>query len=380
MQTYQFVEDYLEALAGYDPLTLHKVIFPNKKYNISLARYDISIVENMSTETMFGHALTDRQGELAVKLVLKYRRQFANIGIDVTPVEAKIFRLPLRKIDRQRRIWIDSEDIHMKFPYDQSMIDEVKEFKKESQGRANWDNQKKIWTFGITEYMINWLVPWGRLHNFDIDTNIIDMFDKIVACERRPYAIRLVFDGEHLSIENASSSLLDYIHKTVGELTVENLTKLIDLSGVLGYVIGDDILAVASEEYGTMLEYIGTRHTSWLDPRDSSDYWNKILDYCELTNRYPICLYDPNVLDNLDTSRFAETEIVRFDQNGKTATSNYNPYGVKLVYARKIPDTWEFPVPLLVSTVEMMFGGTKLGWLNKADKIIYLTQGNIRDN
>ena len=85
MLTYPYVEDYLEYLAGYE-VGMTALIMPNMT-KISLARYDIQIVNSMANSTMFGTALTDRQAELAVKLILKYRRQFAKLGIDVDAKE-----------------------------------------------------------------------------------------------------------------------------------------------------------------------------------------------------------------------------------------------------------------------------------------------------
>ena len=116
MVTYTHVEDYLELLAGYDLSNSHSaIIFPSYK-QISLARYDVAIVDSMSAHTVFAGALTDRQAELCVKIVLKYRRQFAKLGIDVSPVENPQFRLPPRKLDRSRRIWLDESKIVIRFP------------------------------------------------------------------------------------------------------------------------------------------------------------------------------------------------------------------------------------------------------------------------
>ena len=63
MQTFSYVEDYLELLGGYTT-TL------GVECQIKLARYDISIVGNMSSNTTYGQSLTDRQADLAVKLIL----------------------------------------------------------------------------------------------------------------------------------------------------------------------------------------------------------------------------------------------------------------------------------------------------------------------
>ncbi len=70
---------------------------------------------------------------------------------------------------------------------------------------------------------------------------------------------------------------------------------------------------------------------------------------------------------------------VSFDRNGKTPTSEYDPYGVKVVYAQKIPTSWDFPVPLMVTTFEMMFGGKRMSWTQRAERIIYLTDSKLRD-
>ena len=81
MMKYTTVEDYLEVIAGLkDPVTLKKN--PNQMFFgefdpiISLARYDTDVLNSMSTAVNEGRALTEKQGELAVKIVVKYKRQF----------------------------------------------------------------------------------------------------------------------------------------------------------------------------------------------------------------------------------------------------------------------------------------------------------------
>jgi hypothetical protein len=50
------------------------------------------------------------------------------------------------------------------------------------------------------------------------------------------------------------------------------------------------------------------------------------------------------------------------------------------VYAGKIPSTWDFPVPLMVTTFEMMFGGRKMDGTRRAEKIIYYGATQIREH
>ena len=370
MLTYLCVEDYLEYLAGYDP-GLMAIISPTTPGRISLARYDIQIVDSMANTTAFGTALTDRQAELAVKLILKYRRQFAKLGIDVTPVENPVFRMAPRKMDRTKSIWIDDGSIHVKFPYDNVLIKDLQAFRETSQGRAHYDRNSKVWHLALTEYNVNWIVPWSDANGFEIDNSVRELFYQILACEQQPFEIKLVQQEDGYAITNAPAGLIDYINEHAGGFGLDNLIKLIDHAGICGYAI-DDAVKVPS----LPLRYIGGKHTIHLEPSEAN--LNMIFDYAEITNRYPICIYNPTLFD-IDLSRFEERDIVRFDRNGKTKTSDYDPYRVKVVYAGKIPATWDFPVPLMVTTFEMMFGGRKMDWTRRAEKIIYYGATQIRE-
>jgi hypothetical protein len=346
------------------------------KYNFSLARYDIQIVDSMANSTLWNStALTDKQGELALKLVTKYRKQFANNGIDISPVETTPkWRYALRVIDRQQRIWLADGNILVKFPYSQTRIEEMRQLKDTGQGRAVFDREAKVWQLGITEYNINFIVTWGNSNDFEVDLLVTDLFNQILACESQPYEIKLVRTADGYSITNAANSLKEYVAEHIGD----DFVKLIDHAGILGYSVDADLLEEASVKYGQALEYIGTKHTVQLEPRAELLEW--LFDYAELTNRYPVCIWDPSMIGEIDLSRFDEADIVRFDQNGKTKTSDYDPYHVKIVYAKKLPKTWDFPIPLLVSTQQMMYGGRKLDWINRAEKVVYFCNTNLRDN
>ena len=371
--TYPYVEDYLEYLGGYEVGLA--VWQPHSVNRISLARYDIAIVNSMASTTVFGTALTDKQAELAVKLVLKYRRQFAKMGIDVAPVEAPVFRMAPRKMDRTKAVWLDDDHIVVKFPYDNDLIKELQSFRETSQGRAWYDRDKKLWNLAITEYNVNWIIPWATSHGFEVDYHVQELFAQILECERQPFEIKLVQDNKGYKITNATDSLIEYIESR-GGFGADNLVRLVDLAGLCGYEIDDAISLTALENYGMALRYIGGKHAVHLQP--SPENLNMIFDYAEITDSYPICIYNPTLFE-IDLSRFEEEEIVRFDRNGKTKTSEYNINLVKVVYAGKIPTTWDFPVPLMVTTFEMMFGGRKMDWTRRAEKIIYYGTTQIRE-
>jgi hypothetical protein len=120
-KTLPYIEDYLEVLAGY-------VTVNGKALQFSLARYDVQIIQSMSQQTTSGIAFTDRQAILAHKLVVKYKRQFANNAIDIGFHEENgHYRQPVRMVDRTRSIRIENGVIHIRFPYESAMIDDLRE-------------------------------------------------------------------------------------------------------------------------------------------------------------------------------------------------------------------------------------------------------------
>lgn len=358
------VESYIELLAGYDPGT--SVIFNSGKYSFSLARYDVNILQSMATASLWNNqAYTDKQGELAVKLVLKYKRQFASQGIDIGPVEENpSWRNPLRTIDRSQRIWRDGEDLLAKFPYNSVWIEEFRKLKDAAQGRSQWDHEAKVWRLGITEYNVNWLVTWGEMNKFDIDTEVYALYNKVIAAEQQPYKIELTEVDGLLTIANAAPSLLEYVESNLGGFSLDNIVKLVDSAGVLGYTVDPKL------KYPELLDLFGPDRIVHV-PSTEQGSLDLVFDYAELTGRWPVCIYNPGTTQQIDLSRFNENEIVRFDPAGRTKTPEYNYYGLKVVYASRIPKGWSWPIPLLVSTVEMMYGGTRLEWVNRAEKIIH---------
>lgn len=382
MMSFKFVEDFLECLAGHDPTSPMSIITPPSAalFTAQLARYDVKIVDSMSTHTIFGGSLTDRQAALTVSLILKYRRQFAKAGIDVSPVETPIYRRPVRIVDRSRRLWIEDEMLVLRFPYERQLIDDITAYKKTSQGTALFLHDDKLWEFGITEGNVSWLCTWAGMNNIAVDPEVQTLFDAMLEIEKVPYEIKLIQTDDGFAITNAADSLIEYITEHVG---FTNLNKLVDYAGVLGYTISDEVYNLVASNTPEVLLF-GEKRQFQMTPTIDHFGMDTILDYAEAVGRYPICIYDPGMSSDLsngfDFSRFADNEIVRFNHSGKTATSNYDINTVKLIYANKIPPTWNHPVPLLVSTVEMMYGGKRMMWLNNAEKIVFYCTTRLREN
>ena len=99
--SFPFVEDYIEVIAGVKDLTgKNKALFDDTSSPLSLARYDVSMLDSLAQQTSaMNVAYTDKQAELAISLVLKYERQLAKHNIKVEPIkDSPKFRSPIRFI------------------------------------------------------------------------------------------------------------------------------------------------------------------------------------------------------------------------------------------------------------------------------------------
>lgn len=370
MITFTTVEDYIEVIAGdRDPLTMKPTSNWLSEPIISLARYDMDVIAKMSTQTIGNTGYTEKQAKLAQKIVLTYKRQLAQKNIDVTPVENPAYRLPIRPMDYSTRLYIDDAHIMVKFPYNQKLIDSIREFSKESQGKSRWNPDKKVWQADLTEYNINWLNTFAEVNKFEIDPEISKLVDKISQVEQAGYSICLTIDNDQLLIKNAPESLSEYIQTHIGDMTPDNLLKLIDFSGVLGYTVDEDILNALVEEYGPRFVNLLTNKELKIDPTAilSNDNFGTVLDYAQKLNRLPVYVYEPDLsgqlLEQVKVSCAQDEYAVITGTIKQPVTEN-----TKVVYITKPVKT---NVPLLVSGAGMIYGGEKELMIQRSGKIVY---------
>lgn len=373
MIKYTTVEDYLEVIAGIkDPVTMKKStiqsFFGEFDPIVSLARYDTDVLNSMSTAVSEGRALTEKQGELAVKIVAKYKRQLAAKGVDVAPVEEKPeWRIPLRKMDYTRRLTIVDDFIVLNFPYNTELIDELRTFRRDSQGAGEWDKDKKQWRFALTEYNLVWLTAWGETREFEFDAEVQRLNQLIKECEARPYAIELELTDTACDITNCPDSLRDYINTHLGGFALENLLRLVDASAGMGYTVSREIadLIVA----GTTPRFYNlaiTREVK-LDPTTVADDLASVLDYADRTERWPVVVYEPDLSGKLLAQlRSLRAGVVEVGRNVKNR--NWDD-GFKYVHV--VAPVTNKTIPLLVSSAGMIYGGDKSLMVQQAEKIVY---------
>lgn len=377
--TFPHVEDYLEVIAGYRE--------PNGKSNhsiftigepiVNLARYDMKIVPSLAEQTIGGKGYTDRQAALAVQLVLKYERQLYKKGIDVTPVKTPQYRIPIRQLDRSTRVWVEDQKINLRFPYDNKLIEAVRDVSKESKGSFNFNRDKKHHEADLTEWNLNWIYAFSTQHNFEIDQTVHDLMSIVTAVEKEPYAICLKYNDTGLYIDNAANSLIEYIEEKQGGFALENVLTLIDLAPVLGYTVDREIEQDIISNLGTRFWSLCANRQLKVDTMTNSNLVTEVIDYAKLTNRFPIFVYEPDLSGRLHTefNKFFPGSIITLSRDMISV-----PEDVKIVYTNKIPKIQFDRIPLLVSSAGMLYGGDRQMWVQSAEKVVYFSKDVYNKN
>jgi hypothetical protein len=378
--THPHVEDYMEIIAGYrrpDGKDNHS-IFTVGESPLSLARYDMKVVPSLAEQSIGGKGYTDRQAKLAAELVVKYERQLFKLNVDITPVKTRPeYRLPLRDIDRSTRVWVENDVIKLRFPYNVTHIEQVREAGKISKGKIQFNREHKCHDIALTEWNLNWVYAFCQQHGFDIDGTVQDIMDVILAVEQTPYAIELQYKNDVINIINAPDSLIEYINEHEGGLVADNLFRLIDLSPILGYSIAQDIEETVIKEFGTRFYSLCANRQLKVDPLTSHDLVKEIANYARATDRFPIYVYEPDLSDRLKTefNRFFPGSMITLTKNLVSI-----PEDIQVVYTTKIPRMPVKRIPLMVSSAGMLFGGDRQVWIQTAEKVVYFTKDVYNKN
>jgi len=358
MKTFPYIEDYLEIIAGYRDLsgTTAHLAFAEYKPIVNLARYDVKILESMSWSTLEGTALTERQGELAVKLVLKYARQLAQKGIDVGPAESPHWRCPLRKMDYSRRLYINDDQLYLRFPYENQLIEDVRHFGKDSQGSVHWNKEQKVWQIALTEYNLSWMHTWASFQGFEIAAEVTQLLDAIKQVEQSDYAVELSINNNQLVIQNAQQSLIHYVETNLGGFGLDNLLRLVDQSAVLGYTLSAEIESAVTETYGTQIYNLLSSREIKINPESPTfeSELDQVFEYARLVDRWPVVVYESSGSQQLKIAVESRMDLA----------------ADRFIYSNK-PNRSLQSIPLLVSSAGLIFGGDKQIMIQRAEKVVY---------
>lgn len=367
--TLPYIEDYIEVLGGYVVRNL-KMQSPI----IRLARYDVQIIDSMASQTSQGIALTDRQADLAYKLVIKYKKQLGQHGIDLgNHEETRSFRVPLRVVDRSRSIKYQDGKIILRFPYESQLIDQIKESGRKFPGSMVFDKIKKAWLMSLTEPRLLWLESLVDKYQFEMSQDVRDLVDQVKKSQLVRYDIELDYFVGGLVIHNAETSLIEYINSHLSGFETSNLIKLVDYSSVLSYTVSARIQKEILETHSPLIKKLLLNKETHA-PISVESNIDQIISYAQLTDRFPIYLFDAqdpfdDGLKKQILSRVSEEDILVVDDKKR----EIDVQGQKFILLKSWNPNWTIRIPLLLTMNAMMAGPRRQQVKQYAEKIVYCT-------
>lgn len=362
MKRLPYIEDYIDLLGG------GAMFWPPREPIIKLARYDEPIVQSMAEQVNKGTGLTDRQSVLAHKIVVKYRRQWATAGYDVTDhIDHPKFKLPIRQVDRRRIIDVVDNRIEIKFPYDQDLISKLRADAASVPGSLRWHTDRHAWVASLIEPRIIWAKEFASLNNFEIGAEFEQILDLVL--DQEDYSIRLIETASGYQIENAAQSLTDYIDDNIG---YNDLVKLVDLSPLLKYEVSETITNSLSTRLDPLvIELLLSRSHNSTYQHEITNV-DKIVAYAQITNRWPIYVYESGSkqLYNQMHELFKPNEII---SQGHHLLSKDDLKNTKVVYFSH----WKTAtnnMPLLITMHTLLIGHRRQQVAALAEKIVYYTK------
>lgn len=373
-----YVEDYIQFIAGVVDRNLNITFFGSTP--ISLARYDVKIVESLALQASDNISFTDKQAALAQRLVGKYKKQFAKLNIDVTQVEINAeFKNGIRVVDREQSLTIVNDKLVLKFPYNKDIIEQVVAVSKEHYGDLYFHHDTKTWVASVNEYNVSSLFAIAKSNNFTISEEVDNLMNRIIEVEQSEYKIELNWDFEtdKVYITNAEPSLLDYIENNLGGLSSSNFDTLVDCSSHLGYTVSEEISRRLNAHHGNVnVEIMKNRFVHLVNSNEVSkkEALTKIYNYAVLANRWPVYMYNSGIdFESCIAEVFGEKNIIGPNKH----LSDYT--GKVVMLKTSLRRTWDKPIPLLVTTNMLVANSMRHQLALYAEKIVYYTPSTYNE-
>lgn len=367
------IETYIEFIAGAKDINGKTTWSWKSTPVLQLANYDVGFIASVAEQIESGIALSDRQSALALKLIIKYERQLNKFGVE-QPSALTPHRLGVRVVSREAVLTLhDDGTVRFKFPFNEALIKDIKEFAKTAQGKVDWNPVLKSWMFGCTEWNVNYAYALAKTYGIQIDVSVQELFNLIIESEKQPFKIELyITDDGKPEITNAPLSMVEYLND---RNAFNNLYSLVDNAGMMGYTISPEITDTLTLEHGNTFMRLCANRIIEMDKALEHVDIADVMRWAITVDRSPIFIFNPNFV-NIKIEDyvgfFSVDEILIIDH--KTREEDFptmiDPQ-YKLVYTTKILPNLMQRIPVLITYANLMHGANKRGFMDLADKIVY---------
>ena len=147
--------------------------------------YDSSVVQSFINQTIGGNGFTEKQANLAVKILKKYKLGLKSaLGVDIdTFLLNPTYKLPLRVLITSTNISIydhprDGKSIKAVFPYNEEILNKIRQRKNEYNNNF-WDSDSKCWYFSLKESEILFVSELFSGPNVTFCQDFTDLLDQV---------------------------------------------------------------------------------------------------------------------------------------------------------------------------------------------------------
>jgi hypothetical protein len=191
--------------------------------------YDLKMIESFDQQINRSLALTEKQADMALRILKRYETQISsqlktNVALFLTTPQ---FKFGKRVINQEKTVKIskdlkrDHKVIRVSFPYDEKLVECIKEYKKISNAltmqqfapsanqSVEWDITERTWNFYLYEEHVDWL--WQNLSNknFVFDQDLQNFVSEIEQIKNSMgnYIPMVISEGENFKFVNTHQSI-----------------------------------------------------------------------------------------------------------------------------------------------------------------------------
>jgi len=364
-----YLEDYLEFIGGYRTMAgnLNYVGTPN----VRLANYDQNIVNTLGYQTSTGNGLTDRQYELAKKIVYKYRKQLQLKGIAM-PEQLEL-RIPIRHVDRSQTLTYDeaSNQLLVRFPYNDTLVQSIRGLVSLSCGEFAFDRDSKAWRSDCTLPNLVWLVQWAQNNNFKITFDHEQLLETLYNDVSIPRLTLQPGSDRVLTVDNNPGS----INENLLNEPDQNLIHAICCAGEWQIAIDSSVVKCAKQQ-GFSDQWIEWSSRRMLHVRPTPETQIEFFHWLEAADIWPVIWHSDQPTDmDILRAHFGNERVTTVN---KHKLKHRNPVSERLILiAERLPNSLD-TIGIFVTRQSVIYQ-IKRRWGQHSRKIVYWGERLLTD-
>ena len=224
------IEDLIQFATGSGPW-----LFKHESY---ITGHDSTILASLADQIIYNsNHLTEKQGNLAVRLLGKYRTELrSSVPTIDDDLDNPKWKYPFRVLPKAKSLTIENNRIYVEFPFETDIVEVFRKRNSEVHDlhKGVWDVEIKKWSFGFTETNIEWLGSVLINRGFQLDPKFVELLR----------ATTEVFNDieNHLPmlVETDNGFGLKNTHKNIPQPQTTNLVEALFWAREYGITVWDD--------------------------------------------------------------------------------------------------------------------------------------------